>query len=126
MRRWMCWNCLKYYPRSEPFRPQTLCHACHKCRYRDPKKFDQRDPFIMHKNILISMNWIEKSRIRKPSPQVQAFFDKMYKIRRKMKMIFRLPIILSRLQKESAERAYAPGGLGFQYCQQSFNSMTLS
>ena len=125
MRRWRCWNCLERHTKTGP-RVVTLCHVCYNSRFKNPKKFDQRDPFIMYKNELENLNWVGLNRVRKPSPQVLAFFDKLYQLRRKMKMVFRLAVILAKLQKESAERAYAPGGLGFQYCQQSFNSMALN
>ena len=120
----MCWNCLKYHTKTVP-QVVTLCHVCYNSRVKKPKKFEQRDPYFKYKRELEDLNWVGLNRVRKQSPQVQAFFAKINQIRRKMKMLFRLPVILAKLQKESAERAYAPGGLGFQYCQQRFYSMAL-
>ncbi len=121
-----CWNCMRYFLREKNGKANTVCRGCYKHMFKRDGSFEKRDPFFKYRNELGHMNWAGLNRVRKPSYQVQAFFAKIYQIRRKIKMLFRLAVILAKLQKESTERAYAPGGLGFQYCQESFNSMALN
>lgn len=125
MSRWKCWNCLKCYPKTVPH-PVTLCHVCYNSQGKNPEIFHQRDPFFKHREELERMKWKGLNRVRKPPLEVKIFFDRINKIRRKVKMLFRLTLILSKLQKETSERVYAPGGVGFQQCQQRFELMALS
>ena len=126
--RMLCWNCYNYYPRDKNDIPYKLSHACYKVYIKVPniEKFEQRDPFKKYSKELKNLNWTGFHRVRKPSLEVQDFFEKVRRIRRKLKMLFRITIIIIRLQREASERAYAPGGIGYYAYIRSLQSLSVN
>ena len=130
MSRWTCWNCLERYPRSKGLHPETLCHTCYKCMFKNPEKFHQRDPYNKYREELNHLGWCGLNRVRKPSLQVylqvRSFFARKRRIRRKLQMVFWLVgIIVPKLQKDASSRAYAPGGIGYLACLSEFESLSV-
>ena len=124
--RLKCWNCMIYFPREKNGSKHTLCRQCYKHTFKMDGTFEQRDPYNKYQKELENLNWVGLNRVRKPSLQVQDFFAKICKIRKKLKILFRITVIIIKLQREAAERAYAPGGLGYQVCLSHFQSLSVN